>query len=185
MGRLARWLDQGRHPEPDREPEQVHDADWLASQRDPYAVLMDYMSRPENRDTFHIGADSRQLIQTYPETAALVIGQSRQPAGKTNSVIIPNVLRARGACVAVSVKGDVFDATALVCSEKGNIWHSTPDGAPVKPGALHARWSPMMGGEVWDTSLKTCDGLLRASVSASGGDGKDRNPHFEVLAVRG
>ena len=47
-----------------------------------------------------------------PQRSTLVLGPSR--SGKTSSLVIPNILLAKGPVVSTSTKSDVMDATAIV-----------------------------------------------------------------------
>jgi type IV secretion system protein VirD4 len=98
---------------------------------------------------------------TGPERSTLVLGPSR--SGKTSSIIIPNVLSARGAVVSTSTKPDVMGATAKARSEEGWTFLYDPSGTVEVPrGVTSVGWSPVLSARSWDGALVTADAMVRS-----------------------
>jgi type IV secretion system protein VirD4 len=125
-----------------------------------------------------------RLLTASPEDGVAVIGPPR--VGKTQGVLIPEVLLWEGAVVSASTKSDVVEATAgnrsALAAEHGGramVWAPTAT-APV--GTVESvGWSPLSNCE----SAETCERRVRALVASSGaGLGTRHADHWRDNAVR-
>ena len=91
-----------------------------------------------------------------------MLGKSR--SGKTSSIVVPNVLAARGAVVSTSTKPDVMVQTAAVRGSEGWALLFDPSGhVEPPPGVRRVGWSPVAAAQEWDTALRVADAMVRAS----------------------
>ncbi len=96
------------------------------------------------------------------QRSTLVLGPPR--AGKTSSLVIPNILLAPGAVVSTSTKPDVMQATAAARSSKGWTFLYDPSGTIDCPrGVERVGWSPLTSASKWDGAVVTADAMVRAS----------------------
>jgi len=110
----------------------------------------------------YLGAGTAGPVLAAPEQAVLVLGPPR--AGKTSSLVIPNVLSAPGPVVSTSTKTDVLVATWRRRCAAGRCWLFDPTGAidpPVGVMALH--WSPVQASSDWDGALLMARSLALAA----------------------
>jgi type IV secretion system protein VirD4 len=97
-----------------------------------------------------------------PERPTLVLGPSR--AGKTSSIVVPNVLAASGAVVSTSTKPDVMTTTAGARSLVGSTLLYDPTGnVETLSGVTRVGWSPVNAAGDWDAALATADAMVRSS----------------------
>ena len=80
---------------------------------------MGFDARDPGNDGYNIylGRGGNGWSWAGPQRSTLVLGPSR--AGKTSSLVIPNILLARGPVVSTSTKPDVMDATATARDARG------------------------------------------------------------------
>ena len=96
------------------------------------------------------------------QRSTLVLGPPR--AGKTSSLVIPNILLAPGAVVSTSTKPDVMQATADARGSEGWTFLYDPSGAIECPrGVERVGWSPLTSASKWDAAVVTADAMVRAS----------------------
>jgi type IV secretion system protein VirD4 len=96
------------------------------------------------------------------QRSTLVLGPPR--AGKTSSLVIPNILLAPGAVVSTSTKPDVMQATAAARSNEGWTFLYDPSGTIECPhGVERVGWSPLTSASKWDAAVVTADAMVRAS----------------------
>ena len=106
-----------------------------------------------------LGYTEAGWILSLPDHALMVLGPPR--AGKTTSVIVPNLRVAPGPVVSTSTKRDVLLATHAERSARGRCWLYDPVGAgPAPPGVEHLRWSPSRAAEDWDTAYKAAKAMV-------------------------
>ncbi len=109
-----------------------------------------------------VGTAADGFVTAGPQQAVLVLGPPR--AGKTSTLVVPNVLAAWGPVLTTSTKTDVLAATAAARGRRGRCWLYDPSGTvPVPPGLIQLRWSPVTGAATWDGALL----LARAMVGAA------------------
>lgn len=102
-----------------------------------------------------------------PETAMLVIGPPR--AGKTASLVVPNVLSANGPVLSTSTKDDVLRASARARAQVGPCWVFDPGGQTVAgPGVEALAWSPVQAATTWDGALAMARAMVGAARPGSG-----------------
>ena len=91
-------------------------------------------------------------------------------SGKTSSVVVPNVLAAAGAVVAVSTKRDVLDETHAARRRLGACLLFDPSGTVRIPSGVHAiGWSPLAASATWDGAVFMAESMVGASR-----EGRDR-----------
>ena len=113
-----------------------------------------------------IGADRRGLVLAGTQQAVMVLGPPR--SGKTSSIVVPNVLAARGPVLSTSTKPDVLAATASARARRGRCWLYDPSGSVPVPAALERlSWSPVTGSSTWDGALLLARALVGASPAAA------------------
>jgi type IV secretory pathway TraG/TraD family ATPase VirD4 len=116
----------------------------------------------------YLGAAHGEPVFAPHEHGTLVLGPPR--SGKTSSVVVPNVLAATGAVVAVSTKRDVLDETRLVRSRLGECLLFDPSGTvDLPPGVRAVGWSPLASAATWDGSVFMAESMVGASR-----EGRDR-----------
>ncbi|MDA8342999.1 MAG: type IV secretory system conjugative DNA transfer family protein, partial [Actinomycetota bacterium] len=97
-----------------------------------------------------------------PESSLLLLGPPR--SGKTSSIVVPCVLDAPAAVVSTSTKPDVLAASVPWRYRKGNCFLFDPSGtAPVPPGVVALRWSPVTGCRVFERAVATAHALAGAA----------------------
>jgi type IV secretion system protein VirD4 len=102
-----------------------------------------------NGPQLYVGTDGRQLVWAGRQQAMLVLGPPR--AGKTSTLVVPNVLAAPGPVLVTSTKPDVLQATLASRAELGRCWLLDPTGTvPTPPGVNLIRWSPVQAAHSWD-----------------------------------
>jgi type IV secretion system protein VirD4 len=110
----------------------------------------------------YLGAGTQGPAFAPPQQGVLVLGPPR--AGKTTSLVIPNVLLAPGAVVSTSTKADVLAATSAERSGMGRCWLFDPAGATRAPaGTRQLRWSPVPACRNWDTAVRTARAMTTAA----------------------
>jgi type IV secretion system protein VirD4 len=103
--------------------------------------------------------------------STLVLGPTR--SGKTSSLLVPNVLLARGAVVTTSTKDDVLLATSHR-SRVGHVHLFDPSGTTSCPrGVTLVGWSPIVAARQWDAAVHTADAMVDASRLRTRGAGAD------------
>jgi len=147
---------------------------YLANASDPWALW--WRARAEQRllrTQLYVGLSDSGVVMTKPNSHLLAIGPSQHQAGKTSSIIIPNVAGWCGPVVSTSVKLDVARATAQIRASAGRVYHWRPDGAPLLEGAVELRWSPVQMGHDYDLCKKVSRLMVRSSqptgMTESGG----------------
>jgi len=130
----------------------------------------------------YLGHDRNGWCFAAPEQSVMVLGPPR--AGKTTSIVVPNVLSAPGAVVSTSTKPDVLDATVGVRSEVGTCRVFDPIGSTDgRVGLPEVRWSPLQACGTWLGSLSAARTLVRtAGGAASEGFARADHPHWTERA---
>jgi hypothetical protein len=169
-------------------PASGHIADAVAASVNPHATFWRTRSGASDRGLF-AGMTPRTFRMCAPDTNLLVLAPARSVAGKTTSVVIPNVLIYKGPVVSTSTKPDVLRQTALVRSGLGNCWHFTPTNEPTAPGCINLRWS--LPYAVWtapeDDRWDLANELAEIAIAAARKPGaplNDSGQHFDGLAAR-
>lgn len=120
----------------------------------------------------YLGQGAEGWAWAGPERSTLVLGPSR--AGKTSSIVVPNVLAAPGAVVSTSTKPDVLAATAGFRSRCGDTFLYDPSGTVEPPdGVVAVGWSPVNASSTWDGALLTADAMVRSARGGAGPAGGD------------
>ncbi len=85
-------------------------------------------------------------------------------AGKTSSLVIPNILLSDGPVVSTSTKPDVMLATATSRGVEGWSFLYDPSGeVDCPPGVERVGWSPLTTARDWDAAVVTADAMVGAS----------------------
>lgn len=121
----------------------------------------------------YLGTDEHgRVVSANPRGATLVVGPPG--SGKTQSVIMPSVAYAPGACVSTSMKAEVLAATSAARATRGRVWLFDPGGGTPPAGVIGLRWSPLCDVTSWDAARSVAarlTGPARAGAGAShGGD---------------
>ncbi|MGH3415659.1 MAG: type IV secretory system conjugative DNA transfer family protein [Actinocrinis sp.] len=117
-----------------------------------------------------------------PEHSTLVLGPSR--AGKTSSLIVPNVLAAPGAVVSTSTKPDVLARTAPARRTTGWSLLYDPSGkVEAPPGTERVGWSPVATAEEWTMALQVADAMVRTARGRRAGIAGTGDDHWTERAV--
>lgn len=123
---------------------------------------------PTGERGIYLGFGASGWAFSGPERSTLVLGPSR--SGKTSSVIIPNVLAARGPVVSTSTKPDVLAATASARREVGSTMLFDPSGTVEStPGVLRVGWSPVVSSDTWDGALSVGAAMVRSTRRGGSG----------------
>ncbi len=121
-----------------------------------------------NRHGIYLGSSSGGPVFAPHEHGALILGPPR--SGKTSSIVVPNVLAAAGAVVAVSTKRDVLDETSFARARLGDCLLFDPSGTvDVPPGVRLIGWSPLAAAATWDGAVFMAESMVGASR-----EGRDR-----------
>lgn len=111
----------------------------------------------------YLGRGPTGWVFAPPQRSLLVLGPSR--AGKTSSIVIPNVLVAPGPVVVTSTKDDVMVATAGARAAVGWTLSFCPSTTnPLAPGVLRAGWSPVNGARNFDRSLSRSRAMVETAL---------------------
>jgi type IV secretion system protein VirD4 len=114
------------------------------------------------RDAIYVGVGRGGWVWSGAQRSTLVLGPPR--AGKTSSLVIPNILLAPGAVVSTSTKPDVMEATASARGRDGWTFLYDPSGEVECPrGVERVGWSPLTSASKWDAAVVTADAMVRAS----------------------
>jgi type IV secretion system protein VirD4 len=114
------------------------------------------------RDAIYVGVGRTGWVWSGAQRSTLVLGPPR--AGKTSSLVIPNILLAAGPVVSTSTKPDVMDATADARGRDGWTFLYDPSGEIECPhGVERVGWSPLTSASKWDAAVVTADAMVRAS----------------------
>lgn len=133
-------------------------------------------------DSIYMGSGPGGWAWAGRERCALVLGPSR--AGKTSSLVVPNVLAAPGAVVSTSTKPDVMGTTADARGAVGWTMLYDPTGTvAVPPGVERVGWSPVNAARGWDGALVTADAMVRASQPGAAGSSPSEHHWSERAAA--
>jgi type IV secretion system protein VirD4 len=114
------------------------------------------------RDAIYVGVARGGWVWSGAQRSTLVLGPPR--AGKTSSLVIPNILLAPGPVVSTSTKPDVMQATAGARASEGWTFLYDPSGTIECPhGVERVGWSPLTSASKWDAAVVTADAMVRAS----------------------
>jgi type IV secretion system protein VirD4 len=127
----------------------------------------------------------RRVVMGTAEDCVAVVGPPR--VGKTQGVLIPQILLWGGSVASASTKRDVMAATlarrrmlAMAHGGRVMLWAPTASGGP-SAGVETVGWSPLDGCR----SSQTCERRVRALVASSGaGTGARHADHWRENAVR-
>lgn len=113
----------------------------------------------------YLGAGSLGPAWASPEQSVLVLGPPR--SGKTSGLVVPTVLAATGAAVAVSTKADVLEATSRWRNRQGPCLLFDPSATVVPPADVHVlRWSPVPACRQWDEAMLVTSAMVGAASPA-------------------
>ena len=114
------------------------------------------------RHSIYVGEGAHGWRWAGPQCSTLVLGPPR--AGKTSSLVIPNILLADGPVLSTSTKPDVMQATAPARRAEGWTFLYDPSGeVECPPGVERVGWSPITSATDWDAAVVTADAMVGAS----------------------
>jgi len=114
-----------------------------------------------------LGRDALGWHYAERQLSVLVLGPPR--SGKTSSLVIPNILCARGPVVTTSTKPDVLDATVGARSQIGRCHLFDPTASvEERSGVQRLRWSPLPACTSWRTALATARSLVVVGGATTG-----------------
>ena len=151
----------------------------LVTHTDPWDAVHSYWREHHGTD-LHVGINKDGWVTAPGRLAMVVLG--RPGSGKTASVLVPQVLLASRAVIAVTTKGpDIYGPTAQTRARLGTLWHYNPTGSDgVLPGCIPLRWSPLVGAQNWDQAMLTGHSLAEALEGA--GESSATNKFFQQTA---
>ncbi|HEY8080447.1 MAG TPA: type IV secretory system conjugative DNA transfer family protein [Acidimicrobiales bacterium] len=118
----------------------------------------------------YLGRSHRSRVFSGAQRSTLVLGPTR--SGKTSSLLIPNVVLARGAVVTTSTKDDVLTATSSQRADVGHALLFDPSGTVAcPPHVRRVGWSPLSASTTWDGSVLTADAMVDAARLRARGAG--------------
>ncbi|HVB00318.1 MAG TPA: type IV secretory system conjugative DNA transfer family protein [Acidimicrobiales bacterium] len=117
-----------------------------------------------------LGLGEHGPLWCAPEICALVLGPPR--AGKTTTIIIPNIILAKNSVISVSTKSDVIDATNRIRADIGPCFLFDPTNALVSARDVQrVGWSPLHSASNWERAVLTADAMVGATGNRSDRDG--------------
>ncbi|MGH9044895.1 MAG: type IV secretory system conjugative DNA transfer family protein [Acidimicrobiales bacterium] len=139
------------------------------------------MARDDDNFGLYLGLGDHGTAWSGRERSTLVLGPSR--SGKTSSLVVPNILTARGATVSTSTKPDVLMATASARRRVGWTMLFDPSGSVDVPrGVLKVGWSPLNAAFEWDGALAIADAMVRAARGDNRGARASDGDHWRERA---
>jgi len=157
----------GRRPSGASAGQMPGDIGALLTHRDPWPELLRAMGQAENQHRLFIGTDrsgNGGIWTTEARRNLLILGPPR--SSKTVGVLVPAILAHPGPVVSTSTREDVYDATAIVRTRMGRLWHFNADGGELLPGCIPLRWSPIIPSKDWAAAISL--GKAMADISDSG-----------------
>jgi type IV secretory pathway TraG/TraD family ATPase VirD4 len=129
----------------------------------------------------YLGGDRRGWYFVPPEHSVMILGPPR--AGKTASLVIPNVLAANGPVVSTSTKADVLDATVAARARIGNAMLFDPSGSVGGGEDLHRlRWSPLQSSATWTGALSAARSLVEVGTASASRGASSEGTHWTERA---
>lgn len=159
-----------------------HPGDWMATHADPYEAFFQWREANGYLHSTYIGMTANGVEMTAGRGHTIFVGPT-QGTGKTAGGMIPNAIAAPSTAVVVSVKPDIFNETALICSRRGEIMHLALDGDHA-PGAVPIRIDLLKGCENADIARATAANLIQVASMVEGhsANRSDVGQHFDALA---
>jgi hypothetical protein len=106
----------------------------------------------DNAHNIYLGVGEAGWSWAGPQRSTLVLGPSR--SGKTSSLVIPNLLLAKGPVVSTSTKPDVMEATSTARHGEGWCFLFDPSGEiECPPHVERIGWSPLTTAARWDAAV--------------------------------
>ncbi|MGH9047858.1 MAG: type IV secretory system conjugative DNA transfer family protein [Acidimicrobiales bacterium] len=162
-----------------REPQATRGAD-PATRIGPRPIPSAAFAAPENG--LYLGIGRGGWAWAGAERSALVLGPSR--AGKTTSIVVPNVLAAPGAVVNTSTKPDVMGQTAAARRDVGWTMVFDPSGSTeALGGVVRVGWSPLNAARNWDGALSMADAMVNSRVRGNRGARASNDDHWSERAA--
>jgi type IV secretion system protein VirD4 len=125
------------------------------------------MSRAHEHGVF-LGESHNEFVFAPAQHGVLVLGPPR--AGKTTSIVLPNLFCANGSVLAISTKPDLLDATLESRSRLGPVLLFDPSGGVAREGVVTVGWSPLGSARTWDQAVLTAEAMVGATHRHAAGD---------------
>src|ERR1700734_3003180 len=108
-----------------------------------------------------LGESRNEFVFAPAQHGVLVLGPPR--AGKTTSIVLPNLFCANGSVLAISTKPDLLDATLQARSRLGPVLLFDPSGDVARDGVAVVGWSPLASARSWDQAVLTAEAMVGAT----------------------
>jgi type IV secretory pathway TraG/TraD family ATPase VirD4 len=115
-----------------------------------------------------LGQSRDGLVFAPAQHGVLVLGPPR--AGKTTSIVLPNLFCANGSVLAISTKPDLLDTTLQARSRLGPVLLFDPSGSVARDAAVTVGWSPLGSAHAWDQAVLTAEAMVGATHRNAAGD---------------
>lgn len=114
----------------------------------------------------YVGMSDEGPVLTRPQTCCLVLGPPR--AGKTTSLIVPNVVLSNGPVVSVSTKADVLEATIGLRQKMGSCLVFDPtEVLRGRADCLRVGWSPLRYANSFEHAVLCAEAMVGATGAHS------------------
>ena len=115
-----------------------------------------------------LGESRNEFVFAPAQHGVLVLGPPR--AGKTTSIVLPNLFCANGSVLAISTKPDLLDTTVEARSRLGPVLLFDPSGSVKRDGVVAVGWSPLSSAMLWDQAVLTAEAMVGATHRNATGD---------------
>jgi type IV secretion system protein VirD4 len=115
-----------------------------------------------------LGESRNAFVFAPAQHGVLVLGPPR--AGKTTSIVLPNLFCANGSVLAISTKPDLLDTTHQARARLGPVLLFDPSGSVARDGVVPVGWSPLTSAHSWDQAVLTAEAMVGATHRHAAGD---------------
>jgi type IV secretion system protein VirD4 len=126
-----------------------------------------------------LGQSRDEFVFAPAQHGVLVLGPPR--AGKTTSIVLPNLFCANGSVLAISTKPDLLDTTLRARSRLGPVLLFDPSGSVARDTVVTVGWSPLGSARAWDQAVLTAEAMVGATHRNAAGDQSHWNERAGAL----